>query len=153
MVVRATLSPSSSTTQTVVSSREGGCAVDGRVRVPVHLHEEKVFVHLGAKEERDAKLWICDTGATNHMSSSRAAFADLDSAVCGTVHFGDDFVARIEGCGTMLFLCKNGEHQSFSDVYYIPRLTVNIVSIGQLDEAGYDVHIKQGAMMVCEPSG
>jgi hypothetical protein len=72
----------------------------------VHLREEKVFVQLGAKEERDAKVWICDTGATNHMSGSRAAFADLDLTVCGTVRFGDDSVAEIEGCGSVLIRCK-----------------------------------------------
>ena len=62
-------------------------------------------------------------GATNHMSGCRAAFAELNPAVCGTVRFGDDSVARIEGCGTVVFMCKNGEHRSFFGVYYIPRLT------------------------------
>jgi hypothetical protein len=75
----------------------------------VHLHEENVFIHLVAKEEQDAKLWICDTGDTNHMSGSRAAFVDLFSAVCRTICFGDDYVAKIEGCKTVLLLCKNGE--------------------------------------------
>jgi hypothetical protein len=89
----------------------------------VDLLEEKVFVQLGAKEERDSKSWICDTGATNHMTVSRAAFADLDMAVCGSVRFGDDSVAEIEGRDTVLLLCKNGEHHSFTGVYYIPRLT------------------------------
>jgi hypothetical protein len=119
----------------------------------VHLREEKVFIQLGAKEERDAKVWICDTGATNHMSGSRAAFADLELTVCGTVRFGDDSVAEIEGCGSVLFRCKNGEHREFAGVYYIPRLTANIMSVGQLDEAGYDVHIKEGTMSIREPSG
>jgi hypothetical protein len=122
-------------------------------QVLVHLHEEKVFVQLGAKEERDAKLWICDTGATNHMFGSWAAFTDLDSAVCGIVRFGDDSVAKIKGCGTILFLCKNGEHRLFLGVYYIMSLTENIVSIGQLDEVGYDIHIKEEAMMIHEPNG
>jgi hypothetical protein len=43
----------------------------------------------------------------------------------------------------VLFLCKNGEHRSFYDVYYIPRLTMNIVSVGKLDETGYDIHIQE----------
>jgi hypothetical protein len=36
----------------------------------MHIHEEKVFVQLEEKEDRDSKVWICDTGATNHMSRS-----------------------------------------------------------------------------------
>ena len=87
-------------------------------------------MHLGAEEEHEATSWVLDTGATNHMSGCRAAFAELNPAVCGTVRFGDDSVARIEGCGTVVFTCKNGEHRSFSGVYYIPRLRTNIVSVG-----------------------
>jgi hypothetical protein len=40
-----------------------------------------VFVQLGVKEDWDAKSWIYDTGATNHMCGSQAAFVDLDEAV------------------------------------------------------------------------
>jgi hypothetical protein len=40
-----------------------------------------------------------------------------------------------------------------ANVYYIPRLTANIVSMGQLNETGYGIHIKEGTMSVCEPSG
>jgi transposase InsO family protein len=111
-----------------------------------------VVVELGSEEEHDAKSWVLDTGATNHMSGSRAAFAELDTAVCGSVWFGDDSVARIEGCSTVLFMCKNGEHRSFSGVYYIPKLTTNIVSIGQLDEVGYKINIDDGVMRIREPN-
>ena len=54
------------------------------------------------------------------MSGSRAAFAELDKGVCGTVRYGDDLVARIEGCGMVVFACKND----------IPQLATNIVSVG-----------------------
>ncbi|WVZ58549.1 hypothetical protein U9M48_008815 [Paspalum notatum var. saurae] len=77
-------------------------AMRGAAAGRVLLHEEKVFAHLGAREERDSKRWICDTGAMNHMTGSRAAFADLDTAVCGSVRFGDDSVAEIEGRRTVL---------------------------------------------------
>jgi hypothetical protein len=76
----------------------------------VHLHEEKVFMQLGAEEEHDSKIWIYDTRATNHMLGSWAAFADLDTVVCGMVRFSDESVAQIEGCRSVLFMCKNGEH-------------------------------------------
>jgi hypothetical protein len=47
-------------------------------------------------------------------------------------------------------LCKNGEHRSFDGVYYIPRLTTNIVSVGKLDETGYNIHIQGGRMCIRE---
>jgi hypothetical protein len=50
-----------------------------------------------------------DTGATNHMSGSRAAFIKLNTHVQGTVRFRDDSMARIEGREKVEFVCKNGE--------------------------------------------
>jgi hypothetical protein len=73
--------------------------------------------------------------------------------VQGTVRFGDDSVAEIEGRGTVEFLCKDGEHRVFAGVYYIPRLMANIVSLGQLIELDYDIHIGGGKLEIREPGG
>ena len=133
-----------------------GAAVEGKkpdAQAEIHLREEKVFAHLGERETQNEETWVLDTGATNHMSGSRAVFTELDTTVFGTVCFGDNSVARIEVKGAIVFSCENAEHRSFAGAYYIPRLTTNIVSIGQLDEAGYHINIKDGAMKVHEPGG
>jgi hypothetical protein len=118
----------------------------------VEIHEEKVFAHLD-EEERDVGTWVLDTGATNHMSGCRAAFMKIDTAVLGTVRFGDDSVARMEGRRTVVFVCKNSESRSFDGVYFIPRLTTNIMSVDQLDEIGYKIDIDTGMMKIREPGG
>ena len=38
--------------------------------------------------------------------------------------------------GTILFVGKGGEHRKLTGVYFISRLKANLVSLGQLDEAG-----------------
>jgi hypothetical protein len=119
----------------------------------VEIHEEKMFAHLDKEKERDAGTWVLDTGATNHMSGCRAAFMKIDTVVLGTVHFGDDSVAQIKGRRTVVFVCKNGESRSFDGVYFIPRLTTNIVSVSQLDEIGYKIDIDTGMMKIREPGG
>jgi len=48
----------------------------------------------------------------------------------------------------VLFHCKNGEHRSLANVYFLPRLTANIISVGQLDEGGYQVLVEDGMMRV-----
>jgi hypothetical protein len=89
----------------------------------------------------------------NNMSGYRAAFMKIDTVVLGTVHFGDDTVVRIEGHGTVVFVCKNGESRSFNGVYFISHLTTNIVSISQLDEIGYKIIINTGVMKIRELGG
>jgi hypothetical protein len=64
-----------------------------------------VFAHLKEGKERDARTWVLDTRATNHMSGCRAAFTKINMMMLGTVHFGDDSMARIEGRGIVMFVC------------------------------------------------
>jgi hypothetical protein len=119
----------------------------------VEIHEEKVFDHLDEEKERDAGTWVLDTGVTNHMSGCRVAFTKIDTAVLDIVRFGDDSVARSEGRGTVMFMCKNDESRSFDGVYFIPHLTTNIMSVGQLDEIGYKIVIDTGMMKIRKPGG
>jgi hypothetical protein len=135
-----------------ITARSSSCSKGKKTVVKhIQLEEEKVFVQLKDEGVRESRQWVLDTGATNHMSGCREAFAELDTDVCGIVHFGDNSVARIEGCGTVLFICKKSEHKVLANVYYIPRLTANIVSVGQLDEAGHEIMIKEGVMKVIDP--
>jgi hypothetical protein len=71
------------------------------------------------------------------MTSIKDVFSDLNTGVVGTVRFGDRSIMQIEGCGTILFPCKNGEHRELANTDYTPRLTANNVSCGQLDESGF----------------
>ncbi|XP_066320065.1 uncharacterized protein [Miscanthus floridulus] len=103
---------------------------------------------LGENGGNGRTRWILDTGATNHMTGERSAFFDIDINVHGTIRFGDGSVVEIEGRGTILFSCKTGEHQRLADVYLIPKLTANIISLGQLDEDQYKVLIKDGIMRI-----
>jgi hypothetical protein len=114
----------------------------------IELVEEEVYAVLGDVGEGDPKRWIFDTGASNHMTDIKEVFAELDFDVVDTVQFSDGSVVRIEGCGTILFACKNGEHRTLVNVYYIPHLTANIISCGQLDEDGFQIHIERGVMRI-----
>jgi hypothetical protein len=119
----------------------------------VEIHEEKVFAHLDQEKERNIGTRVLDTVATNHMSECRTSFMKIDMAVLGTMCFSDDSVARIKGHETVVFVCKNGESRSFNGVYFIPRLTINIVSVGQLDEIGYKININTSMMKIQKHGG
>jgi hypothetical protein len=59
----------------------------------------------------------------------------------------------IEGFGTILFEGKTSAHISLTGVYFIPRLTTNIVSLGQLDEGGCDMHVRHGVLEIRDDRG
>jgi hypothetical protein len=82
----------------------------------LHFIERRVFAAFDDSANRDPKRWVLDTGASNHMTGARSAFSNLDIGTVGTVRFGDGSVANIEGIGTVLFACKNGEHRTIPNV-------------------------------------
>jgi hypothetical protein len=82
------------------------------------------------------------------MSGSKLAFSKLNGNVTATMKFGDGSRVTIQGRGTIIFRCQNSEHHALTDVYYIPQLRSSIISIGQLDERGSEVLIKDGVLRI-----
>ena len=77
------------------------------------------------------KIWYLDNGASNHMTGNRSFFRTIDNMITGKVRFGDDSRIDIKGKGAVLFITPNGERKILADVYYIPKLKSNIISLVQ----------------------
>jgi hypothetical protein len=107
----------------------------------VHLNEKKVFP---ADYDEDKNVWVLDTGASNHMTGRCEALASLDASMCGTMRFDDGSLVEIEGIGYVVLQTKNEGHKVLTEVYYIPKLKSNIVSLGQLEEGGCKVVLENG---------
>jgi len=105
----------------------------------VHLQEKKVV-----PVECEDDVWHLDTGASNHMTGMISVLSNIDQTVHGSVRFGDGSTVSIEGIGSMVMTGKNGEHKVLTNVYYIPKLQSNIISLGQLEEAGCKVVLEDG---------
>jgi hypothetical protein len=120
---------------------------------PVHLNEERATVQPGdTSDDSGGSDDGVDTGASNHMTGIGAAFFKLDRNVTGTVKFGDGSLVDIVGRDTIVFAARDGRHRVLTDVYYIPRLRSNIISLGQLDEVGCQVLIEDGVLRVRDPT-
>jgi len=70
-----------------------------------------------------------------------------------TVRFGDGSSVKIHGLGSMVIQGRQQEHKVLTDIYYIPKLKSNIVSLGQLEEKGYEVSMKNGRLSVFDQGG
>jgi hypothetical protein len=98
-------------------------------------------------------VWVLDTGASNHMTGTRSALTQIDERVRGTVRFGDGSRVEIEGLGSMVMKDRQNGHKVLTDVYYIPKLKSNIVSLGQLEEKGFTVTLGNGRLCVFDQAG
>ncbi|XP_074374438.1 uncharacterized protein LOC141714841 [Apium graveolens] len=106
----------------------------------VLLNEEKTTVKLSSNTDKaDSNICYLDNGASNHMTGQLSKFKELNGDVTGQVHFGDGSTVSIQGKGSISFKCKNREEKILHEVYYIPNLCNNIISLGQLAEDGNKV--------------
>ena len=64
------------------------------------------------------------------------------------MRFGDGSRVEIHGVGSMVMQGCHQQHKVLTDVYYIPALKSNIVSLGQLEEKGFKVTLENGKMCV-----
>lgn len=108
----------------------------------VYLNEEKVVPSKFETNVGEDNAWYLDNGASNHMTGDKRYFSSLDKSITGKVRFGDDSRIDIKGKGSIEFIDQNGELRTMSDVYFIPDLKSNIISLGQATESGCDVRMK-----------
>ncbi|GKC95297.1 retrovirus-related pol polyprotein from transposon TNT 1-94, partial [Tanacetum coccineum] len=71
----------------------------------------------------------------------------------GNVTFGDESKAPVKGKGKILIRAKDGSHQYISDVYNVPNLKSNILSVGQLLEKNYDIYFKDRSAIIRNQEG
>ena len=109
----------------------------------VFLNERNVTPSKLEGNTADDHLWYLDNGASNHMTGNLGYFSTLDHGITGKVKFVDDSRIDIKGKGSIFFKTKNGERRVLSDVYFIPKLRSNIISLGQATESGCEVRMKE----------
>ena len=122
-----------------------------------YLNEDGI---VPSKYEADASgdnVWCLDNGASNHMTGDERYFRILDDTITGKVKFGDDSRIDIKGKGSIEFIDRNGETRMMEEVYYIPDLKSNIISLGQATESGcgkrlrgeyLTMHDREGKLLV-----
>lgn len=104
------------------------------------------------EQEERIEPWHIDSAASNHMTGEEDLFVEMEESK-GNVTFGDESKAPVKGKGKILIRAKDGSHQYISDVYNVPNLKSNILSVGQLLEKNYDIHFKDRSATIRNPEG
>lgn len=114
------------------------------------LNEENVVPKLRTEggNHDNTDEWYLDNGASNHMTGDHSMFHELDEKILGEIKFGDNSTVQIRGKGSMLLQCKNGDQRKLTEIYFIPSLCNNILSLEQLTEWGCRVELQDEFLRV-----
>ena len=64
------------------------------------------------------------------MINNKSLFSSLDSFVFTNIKIGDDFLVPAKGKVTIHELTKKNEKKFIHEVFYVPDMNVNLISIG-----------------------
>eukprot|EP00253_Pinus_taeda_P006975 PITA_06975 len=105
-------------------------------------NSKNVLLTCNIAQDKQEDVWFLDSGCSNQMTGNIAMFANLDEDVKSEVTTGTDTKIAVKGKGSVSIRARNGEHMTVPEVYYVPGLKCNLLSIGQLIEKGYNVLFK-----------
>jgi hypothetical protein len=103
--------------------------------------------YADTRQEKKEEIWFLDSGCSNHMTGNKKWFFELEENFNRTVKLGNDTRMAVVAKGSIKVQI-NGIIQVISDVYYIPELKNNLLSIGQLQEKGLTILIRDGTCKV-----
>ncbi|GKC58826.1 copia-type polyprotein [Tanacetum coccineum] len=109
--------------------------------------EEMVLTVQGEESNLPRKCsWFLDSGCSNHMTGDKRWFYSLDNTYRNHVRLGNDVRMAVMGKGHVRLEVEGFTH-SLTDVYYVPDLMNNLINVGQVQEKGVTVLIKEVSNM------
>ena len=97
------------------------------------------------KSEEDALLlslesvddsWVLDSRASFHATPHRGDFIDYIQRDFGLIYSDNNEPYQIAGKGKFRLICRMGNHWLLHEVRHVPRLSSNLISVGQLGDKG-----------------
>ena len=88
--------------------------------------------------------WLVDSGATFHLNPKRECFSSNTAGDYGYVRMGNDGECKIMGIGNVCLLTSTGCTLMLNDVHHVPNVRLNLISVGRLDDVGYNGSFHNG---------
>ncbi|KAA0040718.1 integrase [Cucumis melo var. makuwa] len=115
----------------------------GNTTMNMHKEQKKndegiLFLACSVQDNVLEPTWYLDSGCSNHMTGNRSIFVTLDESFQSEVKTGDNTILQVKGQCDILVKTKKGTKR-VTNVFYVPGLKHNLLSIGQLLQRGLKV--------------
>lgn len=109
--------------------------------------EVSLMVYGDQSFESQQSWWFLDSGCSNHMSGTKEWFVTLDEKFRRSVKLGNGDKLELVGKGSARLVTEQ-KVLVVQDVFYVPGLTTNLLSVGQMQEKGLTFLIKNNVCKV-----
>ncbi|KAI5335776.1 hypothetical protein L3X38_025910 [Prunus dulcis] len=106
------------------------------------------FVNFSSQDT----CWIVDSGASFHVTSRRDFFTSYTNGDFGNVRMGNDKLSKIVGRGDISLETNTSCHLVLKDVRHVLDMSLNLISIGLLDDEGYTNVFAEGKLKLSKNS-
>ena len=105
-------------------------------------HQNILFLTYNVTQECENDIWFLDSGCSNHMTGNKDLFSFIDNSIQFEVKLGNDYKVIVNGKGVVPIYTKDNQKRNIDEVYFVPGLKCNLISVGQLMEKRYGVFFK-----------
>jgi hypothetical protein len=107
-----------------------------------------LLVTISRSPEEAAKgKWYMATAATNHMTRDQSLISDLKPVTGRVISRGNGAGLKVHGSGAV-----NTETVAIPDVWHVPGINANLVSVPQLSLLGLNISFDRGGCTVTRAS-
>ena len=92
--------------------------------------------------------WLCDSACSFHMCFRKEWFFNFIELDGGVVYLADNQPCKIAGIGSISLKNHDGSTRVLTDVRYIPKLEMNLISLGILESKGFTIIMQNGILKV-----
>ena len=93
-------------------------------------------------------MWYLDSGCRNHMTDNKYWFSKLDESVKKVIKFADGRHINSGGKRDISIVKMDGGKATITDVLYVPCMTSNLISVGQLLAKDFKMKLERNQMKV-----
>ena len=98
---------------------------------------------------RDTTEWLLDTGATHHMTPQKRWLRDYKQLPSGMrVYLGNNHFLTAVGVGNLYVTLPSGVRVTIPDIYHIPGLSRNILSVTTATSTGSSIEFFHASCII-----
>jgi hypothetical protein len=95
-------------------------------------------------------VWFLDSGCSNHMCRDKTLFSNLNESFRQIVKLGNNMKMSVMGKRNVRLQVSEFVHV-ITEVFYVPELRNNLLSIGQLQEKGLTIFFQHRKCQIYHP--